>query len=486
MASWPRRLIWLAAAVGLLDWLRLMTWYWPGSIFEGHSSGVWAGLADDFARGILYRPVLSGDGYGGTRYMPLFFLVQGTLQRSGLDNLQAGWLSMAASGLLLWLVLWALLRQRGPSSEALPLSLLVTTPVVFLRLSLELRCEPLACAWLGLALWFWRRLSESGRAGEGAGLTLALWAAVLTKWSSLYALPVALLWLSFRGKSRAALGVGAALLVLLGLSAGLLEWASQGRWWENLQATAWGGWSWQTWRANVWECLVRQDPIFTVLWLGALGLGLVHRAPNWPLLVVVSGVTLALFGDEGIWINHFLEPTLVTLLVLGDLLRVSPGSAGCIAAALVLAHALTWLPGGPSVQKTLARDGLPRRRGIQDLHQRYLRDGQPYFCENASVATCLGDRAYSLDEFTLKRFLRQPGAVAQDFQQKVEGRFFAYLVLQADGFEQDVEDPADPLVATCEEAFWAAQPVEFRGWRSGYQVCMVRRPFALLGRRKVP
>src|SRR5262249_9188248 len=33
-------------------------------------SQVWCTLADDWQRGVPYRPLLSDEGYGGTRYMP--------------------------------------------------------------------------------------------------------------------------------------------------------------------------------------------------------------------------------------------------------------------------------------------------------------------------------------------------------------------------------------------------------------------------------
>src|SRR5262245_38941230 len=84
---WP---VWLGCAVVLGHSVHLMAWYWPGSAPLDITSGVWTALARDFADGVLYRPLLSDIGYGGTRYMPLFIITHGTLIRFGMDPILAG------------------------------------------------------------------------------------------------------------------------------------------------------------------------------------------------------------------------------------------------------------------------------------------------------------------------------------------------------------------------------------------------------------
>ncbi|HKF67370.1 MAG TPA: hypothetical protein VKB36_12585, partial [Vicinamibacterales bacterium] len=87
----------LLAAVGFVGAIRLMWWYWPGSFFNSAASGTWTALAWDFAHGELYRPVLSPAGFGGTRYMPLLFVLHGLLIRLHLDPVHAGVLLMQVS-----------------------------------------------------------------------------------------------------------------------------------------------------------------------------------------------------------------------------------------------------------------------------------------------------------------------------------------------------------------------------------------------------
>src|SRR5882757_3985947 len=87
-----QRALWVAGLVSLLGGIWLLLWYWPGALPYDSTSGVWTSLADDVARGDLYRPVQSELGYGGTRYLPLFFVLHGMLIKAGLAPITAGML----------------------------------------------------------------------------------------------------------------------------------------------------------------------------------------------------------------------------------------------------------------------------------------------------------------------------------------------------------------------------------------------------------
>jgi hypothetical protein len=64
---------WAAGLVSLVTGVLLMIWFWRGGLPYDATSGVWTALADDLVHGDFYRPVQSTLGYGGTRYMPVFF-----------------------------------------------------------------------------------------------------------------------------------------------------------------------------------------------------------------------------------------------------------------------------------------------------------------------------------------------------------------------------------------------------------------------------
>src|SRR5881409_2026433 len=85
-----RRLLWIGCLVPFLGSIALMAWYWPGALPQDSSSGVWTALAQDFAKGVFYRATVSAFGFGGTRYMPLFFVLHGALIRLAFDPVTAG------------------------------------------------------------------------------------------------------------------------------------------------------------------------------------------------------------------------------------------------------------------------------------------------------------------------------------------------------------------------------------------------------------
>src|SRR5256885_295196 len=105
-----RRLLWIGCLVPFLGSIALMAWYWPGALPQDSSSGVWTALAQDFAKGVFYRATVSAFGFGGTRYMPLFFVLHGALIRLAFDPVTAGIVLTVLTMLLcdvgLWLRFW--------------------------------------------------------------------------------------------------------------------------------------------------------------------------------------------------------------------------------------------------------------------------------------------------------------------------------------------------------------------------------------------
>src|SRR6266567_1087444 len=93
----PCTVLWAYLAVGLTGAAALLAWYWPGSFFDSATSSVWLAMAWDLAHGEFYRPVVSSAGYGGTRYMPLLFVLYSGLLRIGVDPIVAGVVLMQGS-----------------------------------------------------------------------------------------------------------------------------------------------------------------------------------------------------------------------------------------------------------------------------------------------------------------------------------------------------------------------------------------------------
>src|SRR5262245_6661216 len=73
-----------------------MTRSWPNEAHLSYAEGVWIGLALDTAHGTFYRPLDGPEGYGGTRYFPLFFSLHAGLIRAGFNAIWSGYV-LAAS-----------------------------------------------------------------------------------------------------------------------------------------------------------------------------------------------------------------------------------------------------------------------------------------------------------------------------------------------------------------------------------------------------
>src|SRR3989441_10313197 len=146
-----RRLLWIGCRVPFLGSIALMAWYWPGALPQDSSSGVWTALAQDFAKGVFYRPTVSAFGFGGTRYMPLFFMLHGALIRLAFDPVTAGIVLTVLTMLLCDVGLWLVLRELGVGlCVGVSLPLLPRAPGVFLLLSPQGKgdfCAPAPGLW---------------------------------------------------------------------------------------------------------------------------------------------------------------------------------------------------------------------------------------------------------------------------------------------------------------------------------------------------
>jgi hypothetical protein len=205
----PRVLLGIsAAALTALFGMRIF-WAWKYAHTLDHASGTWSALAYDFAHGTFYRPLYSRQlGYGGTRYFPVHFVLQGLFMRFGAGAITAGHLIELSSVLLLLVGIYAFLRhyQVGPFYAA-ALSLMLPAGRSGAATGLNLRCDalPLALNIWGFVLYLnWR--SGWPRAIVSSLLfTLAF----ASKETSIYCCVAACLALFFQGSAETPSGLRA-------------------------------------------------------------------------------------------------------------------------------------------------------------------------------------------------------------------------------------------------------------------------------------
>jgi len=397
----------------------------PYRIYEGgyltHVSGAWGVLADDVAHGVLYRPLFSEIGYGGTRYFPLHFLLQGLLHAIGVPLRMAGHsLELAAGALLLYGAKLAL-KESGVSTRVAWtgafLGLASRTAVMGLA-GIRGDLFPVALGVLGLAL-----IPRDGRLRASAVLFLAL--AVFAKPTLVWAPAGAVLAALGRRSLRQAVVWGASVGGLIGLLLLLANLASHGEMLRSFKACAGGGGASLS-NLATGLALTRPGEMLWVLGGVALTLRRGLKAVSEPLCaagLVCLPLTLVLLSGKGIHINHLVDAS--SLGALAVALAVATPSdwqrpaRWLMAAATTLALAEVWL-----------LDGMLHRHGeLESVVAALPTTGGPILSEQPWIPLVAGERPYVLDAFALRLTRRTLPALDHDLLDKTASCYFRAVVL---------------------------------------------------------
>jgi hypothetical protein len=407
----------LCGALALATALRLPAAWESGNALN-HVSGVWLTLADDLARGTLYRPLhAAGEGYGGTRYFPLAFALEAGLVRLGLPILAAGYAASLGAGLLLALGTFLLLRALGVrATRALPFAPLALAGFAGQHALSSARGDLLAVALSALGL---AAVARGRRRGTVALPAAAFVLAFAAKPTALTAAAAGAAWLALRGARGAALRL--ALLVASGAALALAstEALSGGRFLENLRGVAGAGASAATVvRAplRLAEELAVGDPFGLVLALAGLAAAAALAAPRarggWaragapadapdPLLPALwlgaawAGA-LAVLASPGTGVNHLVELEAASAALLGA--AAARGRAAVVARAGAGAAAAAGLVGALALWRAdVGSSRLAELRAIA----RALPPG-PVLSEDPLVPLLAGERPYLLDPFAIR------------------------------------------------------------------------------------
>ncbi len=490
--------LWAYFAAGLTGAMTLMVWYWPGSFFDSTTSSVWLALAWDFAHGEFYRPVIDAAGYGGTRYMPLLFVVYGGLLRAGADPILAGIALMQLSVIALSVVLCRVLRVIGlPLACAVPLAGSVFCTATFQSYCTDIRPDYLAASAsvgaLGLALAYNRELRPGSLAGAGAACA----AAGLTKATSCLLFAPIAAWLFLAGRRRAALVFTAGVVAALTAAFTLVNIASAGHFLENLRATATAGMTADDIRSAGSGLIVRlvADPfVLAPALLGVVGCvrtGSRLRSLPHVYFAAIFGVTLAIFASPGTVSNHLVDVHAAAVLLVGASLAegvlpmrlVVPTYALLLAMAIVL---VVPVPGVPSVHRTLARQGISGgrpRSAIAGIHRQFLQGRVRYLSADPIVPLLNDERPLLLDPFAADVFLRSGHPAGADLRARVSRQEFDVVIVRDDRRSAgDSEGDSDftPGSQSPRHFLSGRHPELMRVLLASYEIRAARRPFLVL------
>jgi hypothetical protein len=416
------------------------------SAYVDFVTGVWLALADDFSRGEFYRNLIGPDGYGGTRYFPLFFASIGTLMRLGVSPLAAGFtVSLAAAALLVLGVRRLLVRLALPGSLAVASALFVVAPRFSQQALFEIRSDFLAA---GLAVWGLAFIlpafdEERPRTRPIAMAALFFVLAAVTKVTSLYAPAAAVLALALAARPSAALRLGAMVAAGTAIMVGLVAAASGGRAIESWRACALAGGGVADWARNLPSAFASQvigpSYVFTSVLLAATAAWLILVRANASKLALalfpaaLGATTIVLASPGTSYTNQLVDILVVCVVLIGWVLARYPRWRSPAAILLLL---LSLAAARQSLQPVT--DGALRQRAERvdaersELVRSLASGGGTVLSESPELLVLAGRRPYMIDPFALRVVTLHRPDVGLDVTTKLDARYFSSVVLMYD------------------------------------------------------
>jgi hypothetical protein len=408
-------------------------------------SGVLMGLAAHLNAGRLYPPLYDGHYFGGTRYMPLQFLLQAGLARLTGEYVFSGKLLSLLLAVPLVLGLVALLRRLGCGrTPALALTALVVGSSTGLYACTTIRGDllPVVCQ-LGALLAAWGR--PSYRRVVLAALLCTL--AFFSKLTALWAAPaIFMTFLVARDWRRAVAFAGAWLGSLAG-GAALLHVVTAGRMLENFTALSGSGMSHLYVLARgpyrLFAFLPRGGPLlqalapFLLLECGRAWRQRAWTVGHWSFLFCLP-LSALIMADVGAVSNHLLDLVVTAALVVGALwAALRDGPQGSWGLRALVALSVLWGLGGlwahSLAQRTFqaARDAT---RGTPSQSTTPLagvvRANEPLLAEDPLVPVSLGQVPVVLDLYALSRLQAARPELLRSLVRRIENLEFAHVVLR--------------------------------------------------------
>lgn len=400
-----------------------------------HVSGVWLTQATDLVRGVFYRPVVSEYGYGGTRYMPLHFVVHAALICTGLSPAAGGYLITLFAALAVSLGMFVILRRLGVSrllAAASSVLWMGTTSSQFALTTIRGDLLPAALNLWGIALCLPpKRLGDAATRPVLAALFFVL--AVSAKITTVFGFAGALLAFLISGHRKEALKLLAATFVGLVVAFAAIQLASHGRWFAVFCAVLPSGPKWVyllTGPALMINTAVATEPVgLVMLCLACVAVVAGGRALLGVLpltLVVAVAVVACVSGSPGIDYNHLLDLDILSLLVLAVL--VSRRDVKAPWGAVTLAFMLT-IACGDSFKRFQPMDRIHVRECALSAIREAGTSPLPVFSDDACPEIFAGERPYMMDIFAFKLARERDPAIALDFWERFSGRRFRAVIL---------------------------------------------------------
>lgn len=487
----PTMALWGVAGLLLVYSVVHLLSVWANGSNLGQSSGIVIGQAMDLAEGVFYRPIFSERGYGGTRYMPLPFVILAPFIRMGFSPINVAYAATLLTDIALVGGVYVLLRRLGVEWKlAAPAAVLVLGAASSQYAATTVRGDLLPATlnvWgLAFALTAGKDLPKPRPAVAALFFTLAFTGKIV----ALYGVSAAVLAMLLHGQWKNAIKLTLLTWLGMGLALGIIHLASEGRFMENLRVCAAGGTSWEyiqrAWKVRLlrngfgldWIAtgmfLLAGLAIFRVRWnqvrqvaalaiiaeiavvLGwyvslilavavfLLACAVVFRI-EWedlrqtPLLALLTtaAVIVGLFTSPGIGFNLLIDLHIIALVFV--VVQVARGRVPTQAGVLVLAgvglFAVYYLAAAkgdkgltPERAATLVEAMGPKERG-------------PFVCKPPMLHVYAGEAPYILDPWMFRMLARHDAKFCDKLNEDLRKKHFR-AVVSSDLDEEGAEEGA--------------------------------------------
>ena len=426
----------IAAAVQLLG---LVLWYWRDAIPFSNASGVWIAHAWDFLHGELYRPLWDENGSGGSRYMPLFFIVlAGMIEFIGIPSTAGAILNLLIAFCFLLALIRLMERSRVPLTVSVPMAGLACFSISYQLLHLEVRGDLLASflnlAGLGFAVQGFKKPSPA----TWVLMALCFLLAWLAKFTMVFGIAAVSLYLILNGRARAGCSLFLIFFSLAAFSWELLQAASNGNMEDAFLTCILGGGSWKYALLAPWWFLKASimDPFFLMITGAAIWTLRVLKTLRGSFAELYFWITLAgtvaLFTSPGVDTNHLIDLLAASLWVLARTWQIHSAPrypTTLILPLLMLGTLFTWIPGVPSIADHLQQSGKPSFRHVEGIVQSLPWNDAPILSENPLIPILLGERPFMLDAFSLRVMAEKDPAITRSLFRQIQEKKFKGVIL---------------------------------------------------------
>jgi hypothetical protein len=436
--EWGVRVV---ASLAVASWALIALAHVDDTYALDQTAGAWMALARYVNEGVLYPPLYDGTLFGGTRFMPLQFVLHAGVARLTGEYLVSGKL-VAYTGAVVLLALTFELTRRLSRSPTIALGLvaaILVTPTGLLAAT-SIRGDALPVA---LQLGAVTLATRSSRRATAAAAALSA-VAILSKSSALWGVLAIVVWLAMRERRRLPLFLGC-FVILLGGGLGLFELISSGRMSENIVGFSSAGLggplsiaddgshkfvSYAERYANAMWLLLPLALVGVVSALARRRLAIYHLS-----FLIALPLAVAELADTGVSWNHLIDLEVLTAIVVAALCGSATARSRPLAETVVLVTLIWGI--ATAFQLEERHDVADAARALVGKSAKFeakpladeIEPGDDFLSEDPYIAVSLGRDPVVLDPFMLLRILRDHREWSDDVVRKIEQRRFTSVVL---------------------------------------------------------